>query len=175
MIPIFGEKGALYACVPIALIGAIFTFCTKTKPKEVFPFALPPIKTFFGAILLTIGVKMFSTAISVAVSLIFDSNARSADINSILTKMSPLTAIIVVAVLPAICEEFFCRGFLVRCFSQIKSEKLIILIVAVIFGVMHLDPYSFFYTAIFGGLWCYIALKTKSLLIPIFLHFSRDL
>lgn len=174
MIPIFGEKGSLYACIPIALIGIGFTYFTKTKPKEVFPFALPPIKTFFGAILLAIGVRMFSTAISVAVSLIFDSNVRSDEINSILSKMSPFTAIIVVAVLPAICEEFFCRGFLVRCFSKIKSEKLIVCITAIIFGVMHLDPYSFFYTAIFGGLLCYIALKTKSLLIPIFLHFTSN-
>ncbi len=174
MTPIFGEKGSLYAGIPIALIGVGFTYFTKTKPKEVFPFALPPIKTFFGAILLAIGVRLFSTAVSVAVSLLFDPNVRSDEINSILLKMSPLTAVIVLAVFPAICEEFFCRGFLVKCFSKIKNEKIIILITSVIFGIMHLDPYSFFYTAIFGALLCYVAINTKSLLIPIFLHFASN-
>lgn len=174
MTPIFGDQGSLYACIPVALIGVGFTYFTKTSPKEVFPFALPPIKTFFGAILLSVGVRLMSTAVSLAVSLIFDPNVRNDEINSILLKMSPLTAVIVLAVFPAFCEEFFCRGFLVRCFSKIKNEKLIILITAVIFGVMHLDPYSFFYTTIFGALLCYIALKTKSLLIPIFLHFTSN-
>ena len=174
MIPIFGKMGSLYACIPIALIAAGFTCFTKTKFKEVFPFALPPIKVFFGSLILSFGVRMFSTAVSVGVGMIFDSTSRSSSINSLLLKMSPFTAILVLAVFPAVCEEFFCRGFLVRCFFRIKNEKLIIILTAVIFGVMHLDPYSFFYTAIFGALLCFIALRTKSLLIPIFLHFSSN-
>lgn len=174
VVPLFGENGGLYAGVFIALIGVIFTVLTKTRAKEVFPFRLPPIKQFFGSIFMYIGLMMFSASISVITSKLFNPDVRNDEIDAMLLKMSPLSAILIIAVLPALCEEFFCRGFLVRCFSHIKNEKIIILITALIFGVMHLDPYSFFPTSLMGVLLCYIALKTKSLLIPMFLHFANN-
>ena len=152
LIPLFGKSGGLFAGVFIAGIAVIFTLLTKTKFSEVLPHELPPMRKFFGAVLMYIGVNFTSSAISVFTSKIFDSQVRDAEIDSIILKMSPVTAILIVAVLPAICEEFFCRGFLVRCFNKIKNEYIVIGIVGVIFGAMHLDLYTFIPTAFMGSI-----------------------
>lgn len=174
LIPLFGEKGALLAGIPIALMGVVLTFISGTSFKEVLPFRLPPVKSFFGALMLHIGVTSASACVTVILGLFTNPNARDEGITSILSGMSPLASVILVALIPAVCEEFFCRGFLVRCFKQIKNEKLIILIVAVIFGAMHLDLLSFVQTAAFGAVMCYVAIKTESLLIPMIIHFANN-
>lgn len=174
LIPIFGERGAFLGSVLIALIAIIFSFLTKTKLSEVFPTELPPIKKFFGALFMYVGVTFVSSGISVIVGRFFDANARSDAIDSILLKMHPVLAIFLVAVVPAVCEEFFCRGFLVKCFSRIKKEWLLITVIGVVFGALHLDVYTFVPTALSGALLCFIALRTKSLIIPMLLHFGNN-
>ncbi len=174
LIPIFGNNGAFLGGVLIALIALIFTLLTKTKIKEVFPTELPPIKKFFGSVLMYVGVTLISSGFSVIVGRFFDANVRSDAIDSLLLKMHPALAILLVAVIPAVCEEFFCRGFLVKCFSGIKKEWLLITVVGVVFGVMHLDAYTFVPTALSGALLCFIAIRTKSLILPMILHFGNN-
>ena len=174
VVPLFGEIGSLLAGLFIALIGVLFTFFTKTKASEVFPFKLPPVRQFFGSCFMYFSLMMVNASVSMITSKLFDPEIRNAEIDSMILKMSPFGAIMIVAVLPALCEEFFCRGFLVRCFNSIKNKKILVLLVGIIFGVMHLDPYSFFPTALMGAFLCFIAIKTESLLIPIFLHFANN-
>lgn len=174
LMPIFGEKGAFLGGVFIALIALAFTFLTKTKIKEVFPTELPPIKKFFGSVMMYVGVTFMSSGLSVIIGRFFDANVRSDAIDSLILKMHPVLAIFLVAVIPAVCEEFFCRGFLVKCFSGIKKEWLLITIVGVIFGAMHLDAYTFVPTALTGALLCFIAIRTKSLILPMILHFGNN-
>lgn len=174
LVPLLGEKGVLFVGLPIAAVCVVLTLISGSEFSEVFPFKLPPVKSFFGALLLFIGVSNASNVYSLLLSTFVDIGKRSDSIDAIITKMSPIAAIIVVALLPAICEEFFCRGFLVRCFSAIKSKWLLILTVAAIFGALHLDLVSFVPCALFGGLMCYIALKTNSLLLPMLFHFINN-
>ena len=174
LVPVFGQSGALLGSVLIAIIALAITFLKKTKLADVFPIALPPIRQFFGSVMMFVGVSMFGSAISVLTGRIFDSEIRSDAINGILLGMPPILAIILVAVLPAVCEEFFCRGFLVRCFDKIKNEKVLIAIIGALFGVLHLDLYTFIPTALIGAVLCFIAIRTKSLIVPMILHFANN-
>ena len=174
LVPLFGEKGTLYAGIPVALIGLLMTRASNTKLSEIFPFKLPPVRAFFGALLLYLGTNYARSVFSLILGLFIDTSARSDSINQVLLKMSPLSAIVTVALIPAICEEFFCRGFLMRCFAGIKNKWLMIILVGAIFGAMHLDLASFIPTAMFGTLMCYIAYKTNSLLLTMILHFVNN-
>lgn len=174
LIPIFGNNGAFLGGVLIALIALIFTLLTRTKISEVFPTKLPPVKKFFGSAIMYVSVTFISSGISVIIGRFFDANVRSDAIDSLILKMHPILAIFLVAVIPAVCEEFFCRGFLVKCFSRIKKEWLLITIVGVVFGAMHLDAYTFVPTALTGALLCFIAIRTKSIIIPMILHFANN-
>ncbi len=174
LIPIFGENGVFLGGVLMALIALAFALSTKTKMSEVFPLELPPIKKFFGSVFMYVGVNYVSSGISVIVGRFFDANVRSDAIDSLILKLHPVLAIFLVAVIPAICEEFFCRGFLLRCFSGIKKEWMLITVIGAVFGAMHLDFYTFLPTALTGALFCFIAIRTKSLIIPMILHFANN-
>ncbi|MBQ8253890.1 MAG: CPBP family intramembrane metalloprotease [Clostridia bacterium] len=174
LIPLFGENGAFLGSALIALIALIFVFATKTKLSCVLPFELPSVKKFFGAVFMFAGVTFISSGLSVIVGRFFDANVRSDAIDSILLKMHPMLAIFLIAVVPAVCEEFFFRGFLIKCFSGVKKEWALTVIIGAIFGVMHLDVYTFLPTALMGALFCFIAIRTKSLIIPMILHFGNN-
>jgi membrane protease YdiL (CAAX protease family) len=100
--------------------------------------------------------------------------AREEGIDAMVTSMSPLTAILIVALQPAVCEEFFCRGFLAASFRELKSEGAVIFLTSLIFGFLHMDLYAFLPAAILGAAFAFIALRTRSLLIPMILHFLNN-
>jgi membrane protease YdiL (CAAX protease family) len=171
----FGDIGGYLAGLVVALIGLVFVLLTKTKFSEVFPFALPSVREFFAAVALFVGIFFLNGAIGVLqAQVIPDFYDRQSGIMDMVRTLSPAVAILLVAVQPAICEEFFCRGFLVAAFRKLKHEWLIILVTAVFFGAIHLDLYSFLPTAIMGATFAFIALRTKSLLIPMILHFGNN-
>ena len=174
LIPLFGSIGAYLAGVVLALMAIAFTAATKTKPSAVFPFALPPVRQFFSAVLLYVGTMMFNSCYGMIVSLFSVSDTRGAAIDSFISSVSPLTAILLVAVLPALCEEFFCRGFLRHCFRNLGGDWFVIVVTAVMFGCLHLDLYSLLPTTMMGLLFGFLAVKTKSLLLPILLHFFNN-
>jgi len=171
----FGEIGGYLAGVVVALIGLAFVLLTKTKFSEVFPFALPSVREFFAAVLLFVGVFFLNGAIGVLQAQVIPNfHDRQSGIMEMVLTLSPAVAILLVAVQPAICEEFFCRGFLVAAFRKLKYEWLIVLVTALFFGAIHLDLYSFLPTAIMGATFAFIVLRTKSLLIPMILHFGNN-
>ena len=174
LIPLFGKVGAFLAGAVIALIGVVFTMLTKTKWSAVLPHEMPPIRRFFGGVFFYISIVMLNGIYSVLTSSFLQGDARQDMVSSIVTALPPAASILLVAVLPALCEEFFCRGFLMHCFRGVKKDWLVILITACCFGVMHLDVYTFVPSAMIGALFGYLALRTHSLVIPILLHFINN-
>ncbi|MBM3325154.1 MAG: CPBP family intramembrane metalloprotease, partial [Calditrichaeota bacterium] len=72
-------------------------------------------------------------------------------------------ALFYIALLPAICEELLCRGFLLRAWSPQMGKTRTILAVGILFGVLHLDPYRFLPTAFLGVLLCILAFESGSI------------
>jgi len=83
-------------------------------------------------------------------------------------------AFIIVAAMPAVCEEALHRGFIQYTMRGIKNKWFIILIMGVIFGIFHLDPIRFLSTAIIGAVLAYIMLETGNLIIPMLYHFFNN-
>lgn len=85
-----------------------------------------------------------------------------------------ILVIIVVAIVPAIAEETMFRGFIQRSF-ELKLKKYIAAIVtALFFSLYHFNPYGFLPLFILGGFFGFAAYKSKSLIIPMFLHFLNN-
>jgi membrane protease YdiL (CAAX protease family) len=66
------------------------------------------------------------------------------------------------ALFPAFTEEVFFRGILLRRFCGVYSERKAILLSAVLFGLMHLNPWQAMYAFISGLFlgWVYRRFKT---------------
>ncbi|OSZ82206.1 hypothetical protein CAP35_02750 [Chitinophagaceae bacterium IBVUCB1] len=80
--------------------------------------------------------------------------------------------LIVMALIPAISEEFFFRGVLLR-FAHQRMVKMTlpIIITSVLFGAVHGTLYNFLPIAIAGGLLCLIYYWSGSLLTGMVAHF----
>jgi len=86
-----------------------------------------------------------------------------------------LITLFVVAVVPAICEEFVFRGALQRIFLRwIRNPHVAIWISAIIFSAIHFQFYGFFPRLFLGAAFGYIYFWTRSLWYTIFAHFLNN-
>lgn len=80
-----------------------------------------------------------------------------------------------IAVLPAIGEEFMFRGLLQRLLKDwLGNIHLAIFVSALLFSAMHMQFYGFFPRMVLGIMFGYMFYWTGSLWIPIFAHFIQN-
>lgn len=92
------------------------------------------------------------------------------------TSISVLLAnIVVFAIVPAICEEMFFRGFLQQKLGKVAGPHAAIWITAAIFSLMHLQFYGFFGRLFLGALLGYLLYRSGSLWLSIIAHFMYNL
>ncbi len=92
------------------------------------------------------------------------------------TSISGLTInLIMMAVIPALGEEFLFRGVLVRLFKEwFNNVHIAIISSAMLFSTLHMQFFGFFPRMVLGILFGYLFIWTKSLWVPIFAHFLNN-
>lgn len=85
---------------------------------------------------------------------------------------SLLLNLIVFALLPAICEEVFFRGFLLHWLRKRVSVHLAVWVAAAVFSLVHMQFFGFFARLLLGGLLGYLAVASRSLLAAMVAHFA---
>ncbi|MGE5430145.1 MAG: type II CAAX prenyl endopeptidase Rce1 family protein [Syntrophomonadaceae bacterium] len=98
--------------------------------------------------------------------------------NTLLTSKSlfeSLLIIVVVAVVPAICEEFFFRGFVQRSFELKFRPFTGALITALFFGLYHFHPYQIVPLTALGLYFGFAAYMSETIFLPMILHFLNNL
>ncbi len=78
-------------------------------------------------------------------------------------------SILVIGILPGICEETMFRGYMLNAFRK-KGFWSAIIVTAVLFGIFHLDLFRLLPVTMLGIWMGYLALKANSLYIAIFAH-----
>jgi uncharacterized protein len=82
--------------------------------------------------------------------------------------------ILVVAIVPALCEETMFRGFIQRSFEFKMKPFWAALITAVFFGLYHFNPYDLIPLISLGFFFGYASYTSNSILVPMFLHFLNN-
>lgn len=82
--------------------------------------------------------------------------------------------VLVVSVTPAICEEVFFRGFTQKSLEYSVKPFWAILITSFAFALYHFNPYGLFALTILAAYLGFSAYQSKSILIPIILHFINN-
>lgn len=86
-----------------------------------------------------------------------------------------LSNVFVVAVMPAIAEELFFRGFLQRTFySWWRKKHVAVILSAIIFSAIHIQFFGFFPRMFLGMLLGYLLIWTGDLKLSIFVHFLNN-
>lgn len=83
--------------------------------------------------------------------------------------------LLMIAVLPAIAEEFMFRGLIQRQFVQwLKNEHLGVLATATVFSLIHYSFFGFLPRLALGILFGYLLIWSKSIWVPIVAHFINN-
>lgn len=82
--------------------------------------------------------------------------------------------IITSAVLPGICEELTYRGLGRQMFATVKDEKVVIIMMGLLFGLGHQFILQTGYAFVAGVVFAYIAIKTRSIIPGMIIHFINN-
>lgn len=86
-----------------------------------------------------------------------------------------LYTLLIIGVIPAVGEELLFRGVLQRIFTKwFKNTFLAILLASIVFSAFHLQFYGFLPRMVMGLLLGYLFYYSKSLWLPILVHFINN-
>lgn len=85
-----------------------------------------------------------------------------------------LLVVLVISIVPAFSEEIMFRGYVQRSFEFKIKPLTAALITAVFFALYHFNPYAIIPLAALGLYFGFAAYRSKSLVIPIYLHFLNN-
>ncbi len=85
-----------------------------------------------------------------------------------------ILVIIVIALIPALTEEFMFRGLVQRSFEQGLGPRKSILLTGIIFGVYHLNPFSIVPLVLLGVYLGFLVFRANSIVVSIAAHFYNN-
>lgn len=172
-----GMTGLALTELIILIMALIPTLLSGQKLSEVFPIKVPSGLKVLGVFLMWLGTFLVVLVINVVIMMVLpEAMAQEAGgLGAAFTSVSFIPALLIVAVMPAICEEALHRGFILSTMKPIRKDWVVVLIMGVLFGLFHLSVVRFAGTAILGAVLTYIMLKTKNFLYPAFLHLINNM
>ena len=169
--------GIVLTQVMIISLPLLFAYYIKSDFKKVFSLKLPKIKHLFGAACLWFGTYLLAMVITNIIMYYFPQNQEIVEglNNALFIKNNLLLNLLIVAAMPAICEEIFFRGFILTSFkNNKKSYRGAIIFSGILFGLMHMDFIRDVPTSILGIAFAYAVCKTNSIAVSMFMHFLNN-
>ncbi|MBO5488910.1 MAG: CPBP family intramembrane metalloprotease, partial [Eubacterium sp.] len=158
------------------LIPLMVCWYTKGKVGKIFSLKMPKIRELLASLVLYIGVGSLSMVMSEGLSRFFPGEAESVGYTygQVLGDVPFPVALLVIAVLPAICEEMMFRGYLLTSFSGKMKAFPAMLLVAGLFACSHMSLIKLLPTFVLGMALCYAVYQTKSIVCSALMHFLNN-
>lgn len=172
----------LQAGVLFLLVFFIYKKGLKKSGKEIFSlsgFKKPEGKKVVLAVLMGI----FGYFATIGVSAVWSSIIEILDYKSSSSGMIlpdkfnfgvMIVSLFTTAVLPAFCEEFAMRGMLTKTLDNSFSDKAVVVLGGIAFGLFHQYIEQVVYTALFGMLITYVMLRTGCIWYGVIVHFVNN-
>ena len=173
----FKMTGIVLTQVMIISLPILFAFYIKSDFKKVFSLKQPKFKHLLGSAILWIGCYLLVFILTNIIMYYFPQNQEIVEglNDALFIKDNLLLNLLIVAVMPAICEEMFFRGFILTSFkNNQKSYKGAIIFSGILFGIMHMDFIRIIPTSILGISFAYAVCKSNSIGVGMFMHFLNN-
>lgn len=176
----FGMTGLAITQAMIIALPLLYAYYIKSDFKKLLSIKLPKIQDIVGGLIVWMGVFIAINIITQFLIYIFPQNIEVIEAlnKTLLGEKNILINLLIVAVLPGICEEVFFRGFVFSAFrNDSNSKKSIgtaIIATGILFGFMHIDFLRIIPTSILGIVFTYFVYKTGSIFVPMFIHFVNN-
>jgi len=172
-----GIPGLVLSELMFLVVAVGYCLIRKVKLKEMFPVKKISMTDFFGTVILCVAgfmMSMLCVGISLCILPVSFREEVSGLNDFIYGNMNFPVLVLIIAVLPAICEEAMERGCVLSHFRSLKHDWLIVLIMGIFFGIMHWSPLRFLNTAVLGAMLSYLMVKKDNILLPMLLHFGNN-
>jgi sodium transport system permease protein len=173
------EKTILYSQLLIILLPpAYIIYRGGYDRKRVFSLIKPNAMVYPAALILACGAWLAAIELGTLQNMIFpfpdELLKQFTEFFKSLNSMPLSQVLIYIAILPGICEELLCRGFLLNCFLPRFGKAGAVVVVAVAFGILHLDPYRFLSTSFLGLILGFIAVESGSVFPAMLAHATNN-
>ena len=147
----------------------VFVFRHKSEAKDLLH--LKKLHPLSILLLIVIGWLCIPIVAFVnSISMLFTTNVVLKNIDSFMSSSNYLVMLLTTALVPAVVEEFICRGTI---FGQYRKAglKQAALLSGLLFGLLHMNLNQFMYAFVLGIMLCVVVEITGSLYSSMILHF----
>lgn len=140
--------------------------------REAYPLSAAPVRVLFLTAVLILGTVILLSEVDNLTRLVFPPPAALAEAFEGLldTRARPISSFILLVVVAPVTEELLFRGLILRGFLRNYSKRRAILLSALLFAVMHTNPWQFISAFVAGVLLAWLLIETGSLLPCLFAH-----
>jgi membrane protease YdiL (CAAX protease family) len=161
----------LYDAAFLVIVILLARSLDKNEVSRILSYKPVSVYLFFSLVVMFMGLEILRTeALNLWIMLIpipedyFGSGTRGI-----------FLAILSYAVFPAFTEELFFRGVLLTRLRRNYPERKAILLSALLFGLMHLNPWQFLGASLSGLFYGWIYLRFKNIWLCMFMHFYNNI
>lgn len=152
-----------------------FAWYMKADVGRLFSLKRPKLSKVVGSMFLWCGAFLFMLVVSGPLSKLFpDSMSQLQEMNNMFAEQPFWVLILVVAILPAICEELLFRGFLFGTMKTKWKPFAAIFVSAFIFAIYHLSMVKVFTVTILGVALAYSVYCSESIATSMLMHFCNN-
>jgi len=148
---------------------------TNKSFNEVFKFKNVSADLWVSAVVLSVGLVIVISELDNLFNFILPMPEIFRDLfASMMAEQTIVVAVISIGIAPAFMEEFLFRGLILDGFAANYSKRKAIIVSALLFGFIHLNPWQFFTGFLFGIVLAWICIETKSIILCVFMHFFNN-
>ena len=167
--------GILATQLIVAGVPLLIVLYTKKSVRETFRFRGCRPGYFAGAVLLIFGTIILGIILSAITSSFFPNSAKAMSSSmNIIYQLGFGRTMLLVAVLPAVCEELMFRGFLLSAMEKHMKPQTVLLVAAALFGAYHMNMVQSLTTALLGYVIAYVSYHSRSIFPGMLMHFINN-
>ncbi len=169
---------AVSQLVVVATPALLMTVMLTRSPQQTLLLRLPPLSAVPMALLLAVGIHPLADALSFVVRQLYPLNEKLA--KQLAEMISPDANIslglllFTIAVLPAVCEEFAFRGFVLSGLRHTGHKWRAIIVSSIFFGLTHGLLQQSLVAGLVGVVIGYLAVQTGSILPGVLFHMVHN-
>lgn len=163
----------LFVGVPVSVLWYL-----KRDIWQTLSVRLPRARDWVGAVFLGASAWVVASEVAVLQTKVFgvglEMSGQETIVRKLFSDLGLFQAVLLVAVLPGVCEEFLFRGFLLSGIRRTAGKWGTILVVGVIFGLFHIYGFKLLVTSLLGMLLAFVCWQTGSIWPGILVHVMHN-
>ena len=172
----YGITNILLQLISFGVVILIGFKKSKRKFNDVFKFNKVPLDIGAAIFVFMIGFVIVSSELDNILNYFLPMPVFLQNVfETIMARQIFVISIILVGIIPAFTEEMFFRGIILNGFKENYSERKAIIASALLFGIIHLNPWKFISAFIIGLFSAWICIRTNSIILCIYIHFFNNI